>query len=91
MPLDQELNEEKEMSFLDHLEELRWHLIRSLIAVCVFTIGAFLSAKWIFENIVFAPARPEFPTFRALCRLADILGQQIFALLTFPSRFKAVT
>ena len=44
MPLDQEPNEEKEMSFLDHLEELRWHLIRSLAAVIVFTIIAFVSA-----------------------------------------------
>ena len=71
MPLDQEPNEEKEMSFLDHLEELRWHLIRSLAAVIVFTIIAFVSARWIFENVVFAPARPDFPTFKALCKLGD--------------------
>ncbi|MEQ9007144.1 MAG: twin-arginine translocase subunit TatC, partial [Ekhidna sp.] len=35
MPLDQ-MSDEKEMSFLDHLEELRWHIIRSLIAISVF-------------------------------------------------------
>jgi sec-independent protein translocase protein TatC len=84
MPLDQQLNEEKEMSFLDHLEELRWHLIRSLIAVCVFTIGAFLSAKWIFENIIFAPARPEFPTFRALCRLAELVDSPSLCITDIP-------
>ena len=74
MPLDQEPIEEKEMSFLDHLEELRWHLIRSLVAVIVFTIGAFISAKWIFENIVFGPARTDFPTFKVLCKLGQFLG-----------------
>lgn len=89
MPLDQELNDEKEMSFLDHLEELRWHLIRSLIAVCVFTIGAFMSAKWIFENIIFAPARPQFPTFRALCRLAEILDKEGLCIADIPFKVQS--
>jgi sec-independent protein translocase protein TatC len=59
MPLDQDpIDEsvEKEMSFLEHLEELRWHIVRALGAVVVFTIVAFISAPWIFENIIFAPA-----------------------------------
>ncbi len=84
MPLDQELNDEKEMSFLEHLEELRWHLIRSLIAVCLLTIGAFVGARWIFENIIFAPARPEFLTFRGLCRLADILDKPGLCIREIP-------
>ena len=52
MPLDQEQIDEgieKDMSFLDHLEELRWHIVRSLGAVVFFTIFAFVSAPWIFE------------------------------------------
>lgn len=81
MPLDQHQEEEykdstseKEMSFLDHLEELRWHLIRSLIAVVVFMIVAFVSAPWIFDNIVFAPARVDFPTFKWLCKIGEFTG-----------------
>ncbi len=89
MPLDQELNEEKEMSFLDHLEELRWHLIRSLIAIVTFTIVAFLGAKWIFENIIFAPARPEFPTFRALCKLGDFLGYDGLCITDIPFKVQS--
>lgn len=84
MPLDQELNDEKEMSFLDHLEELRWHLIRSLIAIVVFTIVAFVSAKWIFQNIIFAPARPDFPTFKVLCRLGDWIGNEGLCITDIP-------
>jgi sec-independent protein translocase protein TatC len=74
MPLDQEPLQEKEMSFLEHLEELRWHVIRSLAAVLVFTIGAFITAPWIFQNIIFAPARVDFPTFVWLCKLGEMVG-----------------
>ena len=70
MPLDQEV--EKEMSFLEHLEELRWHVVRALIAVFICMIGAFITAKWIFQNIIFAPARVDFPTFRALCKFGQL-------------------
>lgn len=89
MPLDQEPTEEKEMSFLDHLEELRWHLIRSLIAVIIFTIGAFVSAKWIFENIVFGPARTDFPTFKVLCKLGNFLGQESLCITDIPFKVQS--
>jgi len=89
MPLDQEPIEEKEMSFLDHLEELRWHVIRSLIAVVIFTIGAFVSAKWVFENIVFAPARTDFPTFKALCRLGNFLGNEELCITDIPFKVQS--
>jgi sec-independent protein translocase protein TatC len=74
MALDQEPIQEKEMSFLEHLEELRWHVVRSLAAVLVFTIGAFITAPWIFQHIVFAPARVDFPTFRWLCNVGHFFG-----------------
>lgn len=74
MPLDQEPIQEKEMSFLEHLEELRWHVVRSLAAVLIFTIGAFIYAPWIFQNIIFAPARVDFPTFVWLCNLGEFFG-----------------
>lgn len=72
MPLIKE--PEKEMSFLEHLEELRWHVVRSIGAILVFTIGAFITAPWIFHNIIFAPARIDFPTFVWLCNLGELLG-----------------
>jgi sec-independent protein translocase protein TatC len=74
MPLDQEDSGEKDMSFLDHLEELRWHIIRSIIAIMVFTIVAFVEVKWIFNNIILAPASAQFPTWRALCKLGRAIN-----------------
>lgn len=70
------LSNAKEMSFLDHLEELRWHIVRSLSAILIFMIAAFALAPWIFENIIFAPARVDFPTFKVLCSLGKVFGSQ---------------
>jgi sec-independent protein translocase protein TatC len=69
MPLDQEPTVEKEMSFIEHLEELRWHVVRSLIAIVVFMIAAFANIEWIFTHVLFAPGRVDFPTFQWLCQL----------------------
>jgi len=55
------------MSFLDHLEELRKHIIRSVLVVMVFSIIAFIYMDVIFHDILMAPSRPDFPTFRVLC------------------------
>lgn len=66
MPLDQvdvdrlgSGQQEKEMSFLEHLEELRWHIIRSLIAIVFFGIGLFFVQDWFFEQVIFGPTNPE--------------------------------
>lgn len=67
---------EKEMNFLDHLEELRWHVIRALLSVIVLTIAAFVFIEWIFDNIVFAPAKTNFIFFKWMCQLADLTGAQ---------------
>ncbi|HCM75600.1 MAG TPA: twin-arginine translocase subunit TatC [Cytophagales bacterium] len=66
--------EDKEMSFLDHLEELRWHVVRAISSVFIFMIAAFIFGPWIFENIVFAPARIDFVTFKYLCKVGHALN-----------------
>lgn len=70
------MSSEKEMSFLDHLEELRWHVVRSVFAILGFTIAAFVAGKWIFENIIFAPAYVSFPTFKWLCKLGELVNME---------------
>lgn len=92
MPLDQgEIDEslEKDMSFLDHLEELRWHLIRALASVVFFTIFAFFSAPWIFENIIFAPARADFQTFQWLCSLGQLVGTDGLCVEAIPFKIQS--
>lgn len=64
----------QEMSFLDHLEELRWHLIRSTLAVVIVAFVAFLAKDFIFDTVLFGPKRADFPTYRLFCNIAQYLG-----------------
>ena len=63
-----------EMSFLDHLEELRWHLIRSTVAIVILGFVAFLMREFIFDTIIFGPKNPDFPTYGVFCKLSRMLG-----------------
>lgn len=64
------------MTFLQHLEELRWHLIRSVLAITAFGILAFVFKKLVFEGILMAPSTPEFWTNRMLCNLGQVVNIQ---------------
>ena len=74
---DKGKNLEGEMSFFDHLEELRWHLVRSALAIVAFMILAFSFYTWIYNNIIMAPSRPDFWTFRMMCDLGAWLHRDM--------------
>lgn len=63
-----------EMSFLDHLEDLRWHLIRATLAVVIAGFAAFLMKGFIFDVIILGPKDLSFPTYRFLCKAATFIG-----------------
>lgn len=65
---DAAVPQEKEMTFLEHLEELRWHIVRSLVAVVLIAIIVF-SSKSVVLAIVFGPTRPNFITYEILCNV----------------------
>lgn len=65
---------EKTMSFWDHLDELRMHIIRSILAVVVLAFIAFLNRAFIFDQVILAPSTSDFATNRALCWFGDILS-----------------
>jgi len=62
---------EAEMSFFDHLEVLRWHLIRSAAAIVLFTTLAFVYYDFIFDTIILGPKNPQFWTYRMMCIIGD--------------------
>lgn len=80
----------EEMSFLDHLEELRWHLIRMTLAVVIGGVVAFLLKSIIFDVILFGPKNPDFWTYRQLCTLSQYFGlDDSFCIKEFPFRIQS--
>src|SRR5690554_181531 len=77
-------SEPGEMSFLDHLEELRWHIIRSAIAIMVFAVVAFIFKDFIFDTVILNPRTPEFWTNRMFARLADMVGTDALRINSTP-------
>jgi len=71
---------EKVMTFWDHLDELRKHIIRSLIAIVVLAIVAFLNRHFIFDYIILAPSSSEFITNRALCWVGKQLSLNVLCI-----------
>ena len=63
-----------EMSFLDHLEDLRWHLIRATLAIMLVATVAFIFSRTIFREIIFAPLEMNFPTYKLLCKSANFIN-----------------
>ena len=62
-----------EMSFLDHLEDLRWHLIRAVSAIMIVATIAFIFSRSIFKLIIFAPLKMDFPTYSLLCKAGQLI------------------
>ncbi len=92
MKKESQLGEPKnEMSFLDHLEELRWHLIRSTIAVVALGIAAFIAKGFIFDGVIFWPKSADFPTYRFLCGSARMIGLDSFCFQELPFSIQSRT
>lgn len=73
------------MSFLDHLEVLRWHLVRSSVAIVALAILCFLAKDILFNVIIFGPKNPNFITYRLFCETTRALGtSELFCLDTMP-------
>lgn len=78
MPLDQvdvdNIDEGPEMSFFDHLDELRKHILRSLLAIVSTGILLFVFKDWLFDSIIFAPADKDFFSYKVFCSISDAIG-----------------
>lgn len=79
-----EEKEEKEMSFLDHLEELRWHLIRAAASIFVFALIAFVSKDFVWHDLILGPSRPDFWSYRALCDLGAAINSELLCIEVLP-------
>jgi len=63
-----------EMSFMEHLEELRWHIVRIVIVILLFSIAFLIYPEFVFDQIILAPKNPDFITYRFFCDLGTRWG-----------------
>jgi sec-independent protein translocase protein TatC len=71
----------EEMSFLDHLEALRWHIIRSAASICIFATLAYIYSDFVWDSIIFAPKSHDFWTSRMLIKLSNFFGFESAGLM----------
>ena len=83
--IDTEAGEgQTEMTFLEHLEELRWHVIRSAVAILAFAIIVFLAKDFVWHNIILAPSRLDFWTYEMLCKAGEWLQSEGLCINDLP-------
>jgi len=82
--------QEKEMSFLDHVEILRWHLVRSSFTIVLVSIVAFVMKDFIFNTILFAPKDANFITYRFFCNVSKIFGADGLCITDIPFTFQSL-
>jgi sec-independent protein translocase protein TatC len=66
--------EQTEMTFMDHLEALRWHLMRSVIFWLTASIAIFIFRNWVYDKVILGPTDEKFVTYGALCQFGNWLG-----------------
>lgn len=84
MSRKEKFKKDGEMSFLEHLEELRWHIVRSVLAVMLVAIVAFIFNEIVFDTIILAPKNPDFWTNRMFCNFAEKIGVQALCINSRP-------
>lgn len=77
---------EGEMSFFDHLEVLRWHLIRSAVAIIVFAGLAFYFFDTIWNSIIMGPKHADFFTYRMMCKLGELMNSKDMCITEIPGK-----
>ena len=71
----------KELTFWEHLEELRARIIRIMIVFLSLSVVAFINKHFIFNTLILAPSKPEFITNRFFCHMS---GLSLFGLYNLP-------
>lgn len=81
----------KEMSFLDHLEELRWHLVRSFASIFIVAIIIFANINFVFNEILLAHLKPDFTTYQFFCKVFTSIGiDSNFCTVAFKQTLQAL-
>lgn len=68
------------MGFLDHVEALRWHIVRSAVVIVIAAIAVFIKIEWVFDRIILGPAHDDFISYKWFCAMGRLLHYDSFCL-----------
>lgn len=77
-------HEPREMSFFDHLDELRKHIMRSLLAIVAAGVALYIFKDWVFDTVIFGPSQKDFISYKVFCSISQWLGLGDALCLTPP-------
>lgn len=81
---DHTVEDASQMSFLDHLEELRWHIIRAMSSILILGVAAFLMKDFVWGILILGPTKAEFWTFQMFCKISSAVGSSAFCFDEMP-------
>ena len=76
------------MGFLDHVDELRIHIIRAAFAILFCAILVFIKVEWIFDKIILGPTYDSFVSYKWFCALGRFFHYDAFCLQKIDMRFQ---
>jgi sec-independent protein translocase protein TatC len=76
------------MGFLDHVEDLRWHIIRCAITILVAAIAVFIKVEWIFSHVILGPAHNDFISYKWFCKLGKMVHYDAFCMNQINMKFQ---
>ncbi len=79
------------MNFLDHVEDLRWHIIRSAMAILVGAILAFIKIEWIFQHVILGPTNDDFISYKWFCAMGRFFHYDSFCLSSIKMKYQNTT
>jgi sec-independent protein translocase protein TatC len=91
MEEQKQASDPKEMSFWDHLDDLRWTLFRIAIGIFVCMILVFLNKKLVVDTIIFGPSSSDFILYRWMCWLGNLMSMSSLCVETFKAEFQNIT
>ena len=77
-----------QMAFVDHIEELRWHIIRAILAILIASAYCFFNIEWIFTNIILGPTQNDFISYQYLNQLGELLHIDVLKLKDMSIQFQ---
>ncbi|NBX27242.1 MAG: twin-arginine translocase subunit TatC [Chitinophagia bacterium] len=81
-------SKQAQMAFVDHIEELRWHIIRAILAILIASAYCFFNIEWIFANIILGPTQNDFISYKYLSQLGELLHIDVLKLKDMSIQFQ---